>query len=179
MRILLYLVIGLSVGSVSGALGIGGGVLLVPALIWLCGFEPRTAAGTTLAVLAVPVVLPAVWRYYTARLLDLEAAIWIAAAFAGGAYLGATLVVNQLISEEVLRLCFGLGMVYIALRMIVASDSEAANAAAGLIATVLAWCIYWILRQLGRHHLNRPDLGQEIRRMQEEGRGDQIGRAHV
>ena len=49
----------LTVGGVSGVLGIGGGVLLVPALIWLCRFEPLKAAGTSLAILIPPIGLPA------------------------------------------------------------------------------------------------------------------------
>jgi uncharacterized protein len=172
MRILLYLGIGLTVGSVSGALGIGGGILLVPALIWFCGFEPRIAAGTTLAVLVVPVVLPAAWRYHAARLTDVEAALWIAAAFAVGGYCGAYLVVHHLLPEVALRIGFGLVMVFIAVRMILSADSEAANAAAGLTAMLGGWLLFLYLRLLGRRHLNRPDLGQQIRMMQQHGHGE-------
>src|SRR4051794_1835821 len=99
MRIILYLGIGLTVGTASGALGIGGGVLLVPALIWLAGLEPRIAAGTTLAVLVVPVVLPAAWKYYSNGYLDLAAACWIAVAFVCGGYLGASLAVHHYLPE--------------------------------------------------------------------------------
>src|SRR5437773_1654223 len=91
MKIILYLSIGLAIGTVSGALGIGGGVLLVPALIWLCGMDPQHAAGTTLAVLVVPVVLPAVLTYARHDRLNVEAALWVAVAFAAGSFLGAHL----------------------------------------------------------------------------------------
>ena len=74
MKIVLYLSIGLAIGTASGALGIGGGVLLVPALIWLCGMDPQHAAGTTLAVLVVPVVLPAVITYARADKLNIDQA---------------------------------------------------------------------------------------------------------
>ena len=62
--IILYVMIGLVVGSVSGALGIGGGVLLVPALVWLCRFEPAKAAGTSLAILIPPIGLPAAMKAF-------------------------------------------------------------------------------------------------------------------
>ena len=80
MDILRYLAIGLAVGTVSGALGIGGGVLMLPALWWLCEMPPTKAAGTTLAVLVVPVVLPAAWEYYDKGHIDVRAALWIAVA---------------------------------------------------------------------------------------------------
>jgi uncharacterized membrane protein YfcA len=172
MKFMLYSLIGLTIGGSSGALGIGGGVLLVPALIWLCGFEPRTAAGTTLAVLVVPVVLPAVWKYHEAGLIDLVAALWIAGSFALGAYLGASLVVNHLVPDLTLRLAFGLVMMYIAVRFIVASNSEAANAAAGLTAVGCAWVTYLGLRVLGRRPALRPNLESSFKPMNEHGPND-------
>jgi uncharacterized membrane protein YfcA len=164
MRILLYLGIGLTVGTVSGALGIGGGVLLVPALTWLCGLNYQTAAGTTLAVLVVPVVLPAALVYGTAasRELDLEAAVWIAVPFAVGGWLGATLVVHGGLHTQTLRLCFGLVMIYIAFRFIITSDSEATRALVGLAATVGAWLAYLGLRLLGRRYPRPIDMGARI-----------------
>jgi uncharacterized membrane protein YfcA len=172
MKIALYLLIGVSIGGTSGALGIGGGVLLVPALIWLCGFEPRTAAGTTLAVLVVPVVLPAVWKYHQARLIDLEAALWIAGAFAVGGYLGASLVVHHVLPDYSLRLAFGLMMMYIATRFIVASNSEVANAAAAVAAVALGWVSYLGLRVLGRRNLKRPEFSDRIKELNERGASD-------
>jgi hypothetical protein len=147
-------------------------VLLVPALIWLCGFDPRTAAGTTLAVLVVPVVLPAAWRYHAARLVHVEAAVWIALAFAVGAYLGAYLVVQHMLPGQALRLGFGLIMIYIAIRLILAADSEATNVAAGIVATVIAWLSFLCLRLLGRRYPPPPDLAEKIQQMREKGRGE-------
>jgi uncharacterized membrane protein YfcA len=171
MEILLFVAIGLIIGSFSGALGIGGGVLLVPALIWFCGFDPRKAQGTTLAILIPPIGLPAAYAYYCADRVDLKAALWIAGTFAAGAYLGAALVL-RLEDPASLRLAFGLVMMFIAMRFIVTSDSEAANAAAGLTATVLAWLGYVGLRALGRKHLRPPGLGEQIRSMKEQGHGE-------
>jgi uncharacterized membrane protein YfcA len=174
MRIALYLAIGLVIGTLSGALGIGGGVLLVPALIWLCGMEPQHAAGTTLAVLVVPVVLPAVLYYAYEGKLNVEAAIWLAVAFAGGSFLGAFLVSKGLLPDKQLKLVFGLMMIYVAVRFILNSDREALTAAIGLAATLFAWLGFLWLRALGRRHTPPPPprLGEQIQLMREQGHGD-------
>ena len=64
MEIGLYLILGLITGTVSGLIGIGGGVLLTPALVYLFGFTQHSAQGTTLALLVPPVSLLAAWTYY-------------------------------------------------------------------------------------------------------------------
>jgi uncharacterized membrane protein YfcA len=122
IKILLYLAIGLGVGSLSGTLGIGGGVLLVPALIWLCQFEPARAAGMSLAVLMIPVCMPAAWKAFGQGRVDLEAALWIAAAFAIGAYGGSSMV--PYLSAGTLRWLFGLLMIGVGLRFLLASHLE-------------------------------------------------------
>jgi len=139
MHTLLYLGIGLTVGAASGALGIGGGVLLVPALIFLCQFEPGRAAGTSLAVLMIPVCLPAAWKALGQGRVDLEAAVWIAAAFAVGAYAGASAV--PYLSEQLLRLGFGVLLIAIGVSFVAqVNDAPLALAAMFLagVAGVLA-----------------------------------------
>jgi uncharacterized membrane protein YfcA len=170
-NILLYLAIGLTIGSISGILGIGGGVLLVPALIWICDLDAKKAIGTTLAILVPPIGLPAAWRYYSSGMLDLPAALWIAGAFAVGAYLGATAAPH--LNQGLVRMGFGLGMMYIAIRFLVASDSYATQAAAGLTSVVLAYLGFVGLRMLGRRAVPLPPtLTQQIQLMHQQGRGE-------
>src|SRR5262245_66341423 len=64
MTILFYIVAGLGIGGISGLLGIGGGVLLVPVLVWFFNFEHTKAVGTTLAVMVPPIGLMAALEYY-------------------------------------------------------------------------------------------------------------------
>jgi uncharacterized membrane protein YfcA len=168
--IIVYVVIGLFVGSVSGALGIGGGVLLVPALMWLCRFEPAKAAGTSLAILIPPVGLPAAMKAYNESRVDLEAALWVAGAFTVGAYLGASFVSR--IPEFTLRLMFGTLMIYVGVRFLVGATPETRYAWTALISVFLAWLAHLSLRALGRQHLAPTSVGQEIRSMQEKGFGD-------
>ncbi len=170
MRIVLYIVIGFAIGSVSGIMGIGGGVLLVPALVWLCGFTPMRAAGTSLAVLVPPIGLPAAWKYYVEGRMDLLVAAWIAAAFAVGAYAGASIV--DRLPEQFLRLTFGSVMIYLALRFMLESSPEAMKAMGGAIALACAWAMFFALRALGRKHLTPPDLGDLIRAKEAQGWGD-------
>src|SRR5437879_10987645 len=108
MSILLLVGLGLAVGVLSGTLGIGGGILLVPAVMWLAGIDDqRRAGGITLAVLSFPIALPAVVQYYAHGLIhfeDLGRAAWIAAGFALGSYGGAHLVVGTYLTLSTLRL---------------------------------------------------------------------------
>ena len=170
MQELLYIGIGLIVGTVSGLMGIAGGVILVPLLTWFCAFEMRKASGTSLAILAIPVTLPGALKAFVEDQVELKPILWIAAAFVVSSYLSRSYI--DLVPELTLRRLFGLLLVYIAIRFMLASDSEAANAAGGLGAAVLAWIAFVFLRRLGRRHLPAPDLGAEIRRMKQEGRGD-------
>ena len=109
MTIIAYVAIGLVIGSLSGIMGIGGGVLLVPALIWLCGFDPKRAAGTSLAILIPPIGLPAALEAYRKNDVDLSAALWIAGAFMVGAYVSRTLV--EYVPADWFRLAFGTLMI--------------------------------------------------------------------
>ena len=81
LQYVIYIAIGLTIGSVSGILGIGGGVLIVPALIWMCGLDPKKAAGTSLAILIPPIGLPAARCADNEEQVELSAALWIAGAF--------------------------------------------------------------------------------------------------
>jgi uncharacterized membrane protein YfcA len=171
-QIALYLVIGLGIGLVSGTMGIGGGVLLVPALMLLWGGDPshfNKARGTSLAVLVMPVVFPGAWRYFKDNHVDVTAAACVALSFAVGGYLGASLV--HKLPTEGLRMGFGFVMLFIAVRFIISTDNEAASAAAGVVASVLATIFYFAMRALGRRHLTRPSLHQKIEELAAEEPG--------
>jgi uncharacterized membrane protein YfcA len=169
MTILLYIGIGLAVGSISGIFGIGGGILVVPALIWLCGFDAKRAAGTSLAVLAMPITLPSALFAYRRGYVELDAALWVAGAFLVGALAIRPLV--EYTPEAWLRPLFGLIMIYVGVRFVVSTNSDAINAAMGLVGVVLACLTFLGLRRLGKRYLAPAELGAQIRRMQEEGHG--------
>jgi uncharacterized membrane protein YfcA len=119
--ILLFLGIGLATGVVAGLFGIGGGLLLIPALVYLAGYTQHDATGISLAVLLPPVGLGAVVEYYRHGHVDLKVALIIAVAVMVGGWFGAVLA-NRM-SGPYLRLafacfvlCVGLYLLYGALR---------------------------------------------------------------
>jgi uncharacterized membrane protein YfcA len=104
-----FIIIGLVAGVASGLFGIGGGVLVVPMLIYWLGFTQHRATGTSLAVLLPPVGLAAVIEYYRNGNVDIRAAMIIAAAMLAGGGIGA-LFANR-IAGPYLRLAFGVFIV--------------------------------------------------------------------
>jgi uncharacterized protein len=105
----LFIAIGLAAGVLSGVFGIGGGVVIVPALIYLAGFNQHRATGTSLAVLLPPIGFAAMWEYYRHDNVNVRAAMIIAAALFAGGWLGA--MVANLVSGPYLRLAFGIFVV--------------------------------------------------------------------
>jgi uncharacterized membrane protein YfcA len=101
----LFVVIGLAAGLLSGVFGIGGGVVIVPALIYWAGFSQHRATGTSLAVLLPPIGFAAMWEYYRHDNVNVRAAMIIAGAVFVGGWLGAV-IVNR-VSGPYLRLAFG------------------------------------------------------------------------
>jgi uncharacterized protein len=112
----LVVLIGLAAGLLSGAFGIGGGVIIVPALIYLAGFRQHSATGTSLAVLLPPIGLGAVWEYYRNGNVNWPVAMIMAAAVFVGGWIGA-LVANR-ISGPYLRLAFGIFVVILGISLI-------------------------------------------------------------
>jgi uncharacterized protein len=89
---LLFLAIGLAAGLLSGLFGIGGGIIIVPALLLIGKMQPNTATGTSLGALLLPVGALGAWQYYKDGHLDVRASLLIALGIFIGAYLGALLM---------------------------------------------------------------------------------------
>ncbi len=105
VSVLTYLVIGLAGGIAAGLVGSGGGVVIVPLLIYWAGFSTQRATGTSLAVLLPPIGLAAALEYYRNGNVDIRGAVFIAVAMFVGAWFGA-FVANKM-SGAWLRLAFG------------------------------------------------------------------------
>jgi hypothetical protein len=111
----IILLIGLIVGAFSGVVGIGGGVLFIPALVWLLGMSQHKAQGTSLGALLAPVGLFAFMEYYRKGNADLRIALLLAVGFLVGGYFGA--VGAQHIPDVWLRRIFSVTLVIVAGRM--------------------------------------------------------------
>lgn len=115
MSILLFLLIGLAAGVLSGLFGIGGGVLIVPALIFITRLQPLTATGTSLAALLLPVGALGAWQYYKQGNVNVAAALCLALGLAVGAYFGAQFA--QSLSPLALRRAFAVFVALVAVKM--------------------------------------------------------------
>ena len=113
---ILLLLLGIIAGAISGLIGIGGGVIIVPALVYLFGLSQHQAQGTTLALLVPPIGLLAAWTYYRQGYVDLKMAAWICLGFFLGGLLGARFAVG--FSNAVLQKIFGVALLLIAIKML-------------------------------------------------------------
>jgi uncharacterized membrane protein YfcA len=116
MNVILYILLGLLAGIFSGMFGLGGGTIVIPALIFLFGLSQHAAQGTTLAMMVPPIGLLAAWAYYNAGYVDVKIAAFICLGFFFGGLVGAKLVVG--LSEPALRKLFGFALILIAIKMI-------------------------------------------------------------
>ena len=107
-----FLVIGLVAGVLSGLFGIGGGVVIVPALILVAHMNPETATGTSLAALLLPVGTLGAWYYYLHGFVAVAPAAWIAAGLVVGAWLGAHVALR--LSAQDLQKVFAIFLVFVA-----------------------------------------------------------------
>lgn len=117
-EILMYLLLGLVAGIFSGLIGVGGGVIIVPALVFLFGLSQHQAQGTTLALLVPPIGLLAAWTYYTEGYVDLRIAALICVGFFLGGFVGAKFATG--LSNPVLEKVFGIALLLISIKMILA-----------------------------------------------------------
>lgn len=117
-QIILYVLLGLVAGLASGVFGIGGGLIMVPALVILFGMSQHLAQGTSLAVMIPPVGILAALKYYQTGNLKVGIALWIALGFVIGGYIGAGLI--QPINDLTLKRVFGILMALVSIKMILA-----------------------------------------------------------
>ena len=115
MSNLIFIVIGLAAGVLAGMFGIGGGIVIVPALILLAKLSPQVATGTSLASLLLPVGALGAWAYYKEGNVRILPALWIGLGLFFGAYFGARIA--QQMSALMLKRSFAVFLVLVAGRM--------------------------------------------------------------
>lgn len=115
--LIILVLIGLFAGIVSGMIGIGGGLIMVPFLVYALGLSQFSAQGTSLAAMLPPIGILAAFNYYKADAINWKYAIIISLTFIVGGYLGSKLTLN-FISESVLKKIFGGLMLIGAIKMI-------------------------------------------------------------
>jgi hypothetical protein len=115
MLTLAYLLIGLGAGVLAGMFGIGGGIVIVPALMFVGGMAPQKATGTSLASLLLPVGILGAWEYHKSGSIDVTAAALVAVGLAIGALFGAKIAIS--LSSQTLQRSFAILLFAVAIRM--------------------------------------------------------------
>ena len=115
-KLIILILIGIVAGIMSGFIGIGGGVIIVPALVYFLGLTQFQAQGTSLAIMLPPVGIMAFMNYYKADNVNLKYAAIIAITFIIGGYLGSKIALRM--SPMHVRLVFGVIMLYVSGRLI-------------------------------------------------------------
>ncbi|MCB0477392.1 MAG: sulfite exporter TauE/SafE family protein [Crocinitomicaceae bacterium] len=115
--IIILILIGIAAGILSGFVGIGGGVVIVPALIYFFGMTQMQAQGTSLFLMLPPIGILAVMNYYKTGNVNIWYGIIIAGTFVIGGYFGSKISLR--LSPNLVKIIFGTFMLYVAFKMIV------------------------------------------------------------
>ncbi len=121
MTWLILLIIGLVAGLVSGVVGVGGGIIIVPALVMFLGFSQKMAQGTTLALLIPPIGIIAAMEYYKHGYVNIYAAIIIILGFIVGSFFGAKYLTG--LSDVTVTRIFAIFLIIIAIKLLISSKS--------------------------------------------------------
>ncbi len=114
--VLLLILVGLAAGVLSGMIGIGGGIIIVPALVYVLGFTQLQAQGTSLGLLLLPVGILAVLNYYKAGNIDVKVVGIMCVAFVLGGWLGSKFSLSM--PQETVKKIFAIVMVLVAGKML-------------------------------------------------------------
>ncbi|MFC4230606.1 sulfite exporter TauE/SafE family protein [Parasediminibacterium paludis] len=114
--IIILLIIGLVAGMLSGMVGVGGGIVIVPALVYFLAFSQKSAQGTSLGILLLPVGILAVTEYYKQGHIDVKVVLMVSAGFLIGGFFGSKLAI--VLPEQTLKKIFALMLILTAIKML-------------------------------------------------------------
>lgn len=114
--VLIVIAIGIAAGVLSGLVGVGGGIIIVPSLVYLLGFSQKTAQGTSLGLILLPVGILGVLQYYKQGHINLNVVWMLAIGFVIGGWLGGKIAVT--LPQETIKKIFAVLMIIIAVKML-------------------------------------------------------------
>ena len=114
--VLILILVGIAAGMLSGLVGVGGGIIIVPALIFFLGFSQKMAQGTSLGILLLPVGILGVIQYYKQGYIDWKVVLVISAAFLFGSYFGSKIALR--LPQETIKKIFAVFMILIAIKLL-------------------------------------------------------------
>lgn len=113
---LILILIGIAAGILSGLVGVGGGIILVPSLIYFLTFSQKQAQGTSLGILLLPIGILAVWQYYKAGYVDWKTVWLVAIGFLAGSYFGSKIALS--LPQDIVKKIFAILMILVAFKML-------------------------------------------------------------
>ncbi len=116
MMVLILLLIGLFSGALSGMVGVGGGIVIVPALVYFLAFSQKEAQGTSLGILLLPVGILGVLQYYKQGQVDLRVVLIVSLAFLAGNYFGSKLALS--LPDKTLKKIFAIVLIFVAIKIL-------------------------------------------------------------
>lgn len=114
--LIILIIIGIAAGMLGGMVGVGGGIIIVPALVFFLGFSQKMAQGTSLGILLLPVGLLGVIQYYKEGYVDIKVMLIISAGFFLGSLLGSKLALS--LSQETVKKIFAILLLIVAVKML-------------------------------------------------------------
>jgi uncharacterized protein len=114
--LLIIITVGIAAGILSGLVGVGGGIIIVPSLVYFLAFSQKTAQGTSLALIMLPVGIFGVLQYYKQGHVDFKIVGLLAIGFLAGSFFGSRIALS--ISQDMLKKVFAILMIIIAIKML-------------------------------------------------------------
>ena len=114
--VLILLLIGIAAGVLSGLVGVGGGIVIVPALVFFLGFSQKTAQGTSIGILLLPVGILGVLQFYKAGYIDMKSVWLVSLGFLVGGYFGSKIALS--LPQDTLKKIFAIILLLVALKIL-------------------------------------------------------------
>jgi uncharacterized membrane protein YfcA len=114
--VILVILIGLAAGMLSGLVGVGGGIIIVPALVFFLGFSQHQAIGTSLGILLLPAGILAVMNYYKKGFIDLKVVLILFIGYLVGSYFGSKISLN--VAQDSLKKIFAIMLIITAIKLL-------------------------------------------------------------
>jgi len=114
--LIILIIIGIAAGMLGGMVGVGGGIIIVPALVFFLGFSQKMAQGTSLGILLLPVGILGVIQYYKEGYVDMRVVLLISTGFFLGSFLGSKLALS--LSQETVKKIFAILLIIVAVKML-------------------------------------------------------------
>jgi uncharacterized membrane protein YfcA len=114
--IILLIIIGVCAGLLGGLVGVGGGIIIVPALVYFLGYSQKMAQGTSLGILLLPVGILGVMQFYKQGYVDIKSVIIISIGFIAGSFYGSKIALSM--SQESVKKTFAILLLIVAIKML-------------------------------------------------------------